>query len=100
MTKPKYDKASICSVSYYIATFIDLHDYMHENLLISQIYELTHFWERSIVTLATFGPNSMFSSWSRSLLYARTKIFEYYGDNLHSLLLLLLSLLLLLLLLL
>ena len=39
---------------------------MDENLLtISQLCELTHFWERSIVTLAIFGPNSMFSFLSK-----------------------------------
>ena len=42
-----------------------LHSYTHENLFtISQFCEITHFWERSIVSLTTFGPNKIFSSLS------------------------------------
>ena len=42
-----------------------LHSYTHENLfIISQFCEITHFWERSIVSLTTFGPNKIFSSLS------------------------------------
>ena len=42
-----------------------LHSYTHENLFtISQFCEITHFWERSIVSLVTFGPNKIFSSLS------------------------------------
>ena len=42
-----------------------LHGYTHENLfIISQFCEITHFWERSIVSLTTFGPNKIFSSLS------------------------------------
>ena len=41
------------------------HSYTHENLFtISQFCEITHFWERSIVSLTTFGPNKIFSSLS------------------------------------
>ena len=42
-----------------------LHSYTHENLfIISQFCEITHFWERSIISLTTFGPNKIFSSLS------------------------------------
>ena len=42
-----------------------LRSYTHENLFtISQFCEITHFWERSIVSLTTFGPNKIFSSLS------------------------------------
>ena len=58
-------KAKICSLNYYIAVFMHLHSYTHENLFtISQFCEITHFWERSIVSLTTFGPNKIFSSLS------------------------------------
>ena len=82
-------KAKICSFNYYITIFMHLHSYTHEDLLkISQFCEITHFWERSIVSLATFGPNNIFSSLSRSFQYAPRQsitmvIVKYYGDKLH-----------------
>ena len=49
-------KGKICSFNYYVAIFVLLHNYMHANLLtISQFLEITHFWDRSIVNLATLG---------------------------------------------
>ena len=49
MTKPKSALSTII-----LAIFVDLQDYMDENLItISQFCEITHLWERSTVTLAT-----------------------------------------------